>query len=240
MRYRHPSDFDEPWYTQAEVARCVGVSRNTLRDWCSLPVTTNGTKPFCNVPLVTRVAPNKPDPETIPFIGMAEAVVMTALLRFCNSTKQIRPAVEAVIVEMGIKHPHASKRFQTEGAEIIYNYDQQCVSNGSSVTPTGLVKFRNNQHTFVDPVLKELESIQYYTDGYPSILPLVGYKHCEVIADPCRSGGQPIFAQRAIRIVDITAPFSGGESLDQLAQDYDLTREQVEDAVRTAMESATR
>ncbi len=233
--------FDYPQYTQAEVARCVGVARNTIRDWCSLPVSENGSKPLCNVPLVTRISPDKPYPETIPFIGMAEAVVMTSLFKGCQSTKRLRPAIETVIAELDIKHPHASKRFHTAGAEIIYDYDKHCSTNGSDSSPTRLVEFRDGQHVFVDEVAHELETIQYHTDGYPSQLRLPGYPNAKVIANPAVCGGQPIFSHGiGYRVCDVVSLFRVGEPIEKVAKEYPVPIPYIQEALRVEIQAAHR
>ena len=52
--------------------------------------------------------------------------------------------------------------------------------------------------------------------------------------DPQRAGGQPAIKGRRLRVVDIRDYFVGGESVESLARDFDITCNDVEAALRFA------
>ena len=53
--------------------------------------------------------------------------------------------------------------------------------------------------------------------------------------DPKRAGGQPAIRGRRLRVVDISDYFVGGESVETLASDFDVTPADVEAALRFAL-----
>jgi uncharacterized protein (DUF433 family) len=56
----------------------------------------------------------------------------------------------------------------------------------------------------------------------------------EVLVDPHRGFGQPLFARGGARLEDAVAMFRAGESLDVVADEYGVPVEQLVDAVRIA------
>jgi len=55
-----------------------------------------------------------------------------------------------------------------------------------------------------------------------------------VVVDPSRGFGQPIFARGGARLEDALSLFRAGESLDVVADEYGVPRDQFEDVVRVA------
>jgi uncharacterized protein (DUF433 family) len=56
----------------------------------------------------------------------------------------------------------------------------------------------------------------------------------EVLVDPSRGFGQPIFARGGARLEDALALFRADEPLDVVADEYGVPRVELEDAVRIA------
>lgn len=60
----------------------------------------------------------------------------------------------------------------------------------------------------------------------------------DVVVDPDRGFGQPIFARGGARLEDALALLRAGEPLDVVADEYGMPRDQLEDAVRIATRTA--
>ena len=58
----------------------------------------------------------------MPFIGFAEAYVLSAFRRAGVPLQRIRPAVDVLSSEIGLEHALASKKLYTDGAEVLYDY----------------------------------------------------------------------------------------------------------------------
>ena len=116
-------------------------------------------------------------------------------------------------------------------AELLYDYDEACRAAGSSHEPTDLVVVRSSQRVFVDALESYLRCIEYGPDGYASVIHVPAYDHAEVVADPTRSFGAPIFERGAARVADVLDRFWAGEALGDLA-------EQLEDVVRVTSRRA--
>jgi uncharacterized protein (DUF433 family) len=79
-----------------------------------------------------------------------------------------------------------------------------------------------------------LRRMEYAADGYPCQIRLPGYQTAEVVVDPARGFGQPIFASGGARIEDVLAMIRAGEDLTTVAAEYRVPPAHVEDAVRVA------
>jgi uncharacterized protein (DUF433 family) len=63
---------------------------------------------------------------------------------------------------------------------------------------------------------------------------LPAYEVADVVVDPRRGFGQPVFARGGARLEDALAMFRAGESLDVVAAEFGVPVDQLEDAVRIA------
>ena len=61
---------------------------------------------------------------------------------------------------------------------------------------------------------------------------LQGKQPKSIVIDPRRGFGQPIIAGTGIQARIVTERYHAGESVAELAQDYCLASEQIEDAIR--------
>jgi uncharacterized protein (DUF433 family) len=162
---------------------------------------------------------------TVPFVGLAEGFVLAAFRRAGVPLQRIRPALERLSQEVGIEHALASRRLSTDGAEVLYNYAE-------SVGVEDLVVVRSRQRIFTDLIRDSLRLIEYADDGYAQTLRLPEYRRSEVVIDPRRGSGQPIFSHGAARLSDVLALFQAGEDLKNVATEFRVPPEEVEDALR--------
>lgn len=58
----------------------------------------------------------------IPFIGLAEGLVLAAFRQAGVPLQRIRPAIAQLPQEPGLRHALASKSLDTDGAEVLYDY----------------------------------------------------------------------------------------------------------------------
>ncbi len=152
--------------------------------------------------------------------------------------QRVRPALEALQSRIGIAYALASRRLYTDGAELLYDYDEECRAAGSGREPSDLVVVRNNQRVFVEVVTRYLQRIEYGPDGYASLIHVPAYDRADVVADPTRSFGAPIFERGGARVSDVLDRFWAGESLSELADEYGVPDDQLEDVVRVTSRRA--
>jgi uncharacterized protein (DUF433 family) len=208
-----------PLYTHAEAARIVGVPSNTFGNWSRgySYRTTEGEQTALG--LIT-VAGHPHGRLTIPFVGLAEAYVINSLRLAGIPMLRIRPAVERLRDEMGVADALLSERLKTDGVEVLSEY---VGDEGESVDGrVGLAVVRNKQGVFREAVADYLRTIRYSNRGtIDSILPK-RYGDGTVIVDPHLNAGQPSFVESGVRVQDVERRVRAGESLDAVAEDFDI------------------
>ena len=101
-----------------------------------------------------------------------------------------------------------------------------------------LVVIRSGQRVFADVVQDYLRRIEYGGDGYAALIRVPTYRHAEVVADPTRSFGAPIFERGGARVEDVLQRFWAGEALDELVREFGVPADQLEDVLRVASRRA--
>ena len=122
--------------------------------------------------------------------------------------------------EIGLEHTLASSRLYSDGAEVLFDLAEANEGSPAAGVAKELVVIRSGQRVFTEVVSDYLTRIEYGADGYASLIHLPGYRTREVVADPQRSFGQPIFVNGGARVADVIDQFQAGESLNDLADDF--------------------
>ncbi len=196
-----------------EAAKYLGVAERTMNNWARGAGKAR--------PIVTADSHN--GHVLVPFVGFAEAFVLTALRRAGVSMQRIRPAVEALKKEIGLEHALVSRNLATDGVEVLYRY--------AGDDPDHTV-VRNKQKQFRRAVEEHLRPIHYGADDFADRLWLPIYGEEEVFVDPTKAFGRPLLRSGNARVEDIADRFAAGESVHELAADFRVSNEQVEHVIR--------
>jgi uncharacterized protein (DUF433 family) len=226
-------------YTVAEASRYLDVPDSTFRSWThGYRRRTPGRPEVSGDPLLTTVPKTAAQSPVIPFIGLAEGLVLTALRRSGVTLQRIRPALIRLATDLGLDHALASRRLYTDGAEVLFDYADGVGDPDTVDAVHSLVVVRNGQRVFNEVVESYLRRVEYGPDGYPRLIQLPAYEVAQIVVDPARGFGQPIFRRGGARLEDALALFRAGESLDTVADEYGVPLDQLEDAVRIATRPA--
>ncbi len=211
-------------FTLREAAGYLDVPKSTMHAWA---------RPATGEPLIT-VFPRRGTQATVPFIGFAEAYVLAAFRRAGVPLQRIRPAVDALAQNIGLEHALASKRMYTDGAEVLYDYAAE--RNEDDLLE--LVVVRTGQHQFSEVVRDYLKRITYGSDGWASRVRLPSYQRADVVVDPRVAFGLPLVVHGGARVEDLVDRFKAGDTLADIAFDFDVPPEEVEDVIRVATRTA--
>ncbi len=174
----------------------------------------------------------------IPFIGLAEGLVLAAMRRSGVPLQRIRPALGRLEAEFGLGHAQASRRLYTDGAEVLFDYAESCDDATAARAARELVVVRNNQRVFNEIVESYLRRVEFGDDGHARLIHLPAYEVADIVVDPDRGFGQPVFARGGARLEHALALFPGGGSLEVVADEFGIPIDQLEDAFRIAVRSA--
>lgn len=209
-------------FTQRECAAYLGTPASTLGSWTSR---SDGEPLVLTVPRVGRNA-------VVPFVGFAEAFVLTALRRAGVPMQRIRPAVQHLRREIGLEHALASRMLFTDGRELLYDYAVEGEASALTEVRTGQQQARQIVDTYLD-------AIRFGDDGWATALTLPNYQHAGVVVDPRVAFGLPTVAGNGARVEDIVDRFLADEDIDEIANDFELDRAAVEDVIRVATRAAS-
>lgn len=224
--------FETPLYTVPEAARFLGVPPTTFATWAhgyerhpkGHPVVKGG-------PILTAMKTPPRHPE-IPFVGLVEGMVAAAFRRAGVSMQHMRLALTVLENEIGVDHALASRKLYTDGASILFDYAS---SEGDEEVLAVVV---SGQRVFYGVIRDYLERITYGSDDWAERMVLPITDRPVVECNPKRGFGRPLFMVGGAPMDDVLDRFRAGEPLKDVAKDFDLRSEDVEDVIRASLPHA--
>jgi hypothetical protein len=223
--------FAAPLYTQAEASRYLGLSKSTFQHWSRGYHTVVKGREVSGPPVITALGKVGQRGPAIPFVGLAEGYALAAMRRAGVPLQRIRPALERLDKEMGVRHALASEKLFTDGAEVLFDYAGAGYSDEAEAVRE-LVVVRDGQRVFAEVVQGYLQRIVFGADGFATAVPLPGFDHADLVADVRHSFGQPVFAHGGARLEDAISLFRAGEELSVVGEEYGIPYLELEDALR--------
>jgi uncharacterized protein (DUF433 family) len=226
-----------PLYSAAEAARHLDVPASTFRTWAhGYRNRPRGRPPVVGESIVTTVPADSG--ASIPFIGLAEAHALAAIRRAGVPLQRIRPTLDRLREELGIEHVLASRKLFTDGAEVLYDYAEDHGDTPEARSARELVVVRNDQRVFNEIVESYLRRIEFRDDQWAQLIHLPKYRHADVVVDPDRAFGAPIFAHGGARIETVLSAFKSGTDITELTEEYGVPRADLLDVLRVHTEAA--
>ena len=215
---RHDDDIRYlPSYGVREAALYLRLPASTLRAW------TGRQKNFESL-----IFPAHTKSLALSFINLVEAYVLASIRRKHRiSMNKVRNGMRFISDRFSSAHPLAEKDFETDGislflreAGIIYD-----VSRGSG------------RMVLKEIIEQYLQRIERDPDGLPEKLyPFSRTGEPDepklIMIDPQISFGRPVLRARIIPIENIAERYKAGESVRELAKDYECDQADIEEAIR--------
>lgn len=222
--------FTVPLYSVTEASCYLRLPRQTLANWADGYV-ARGEAPAAGEPLITTLgSKGQRNQPRLPFIGIAEAYVLSAFRRAGVPLQRIRPSLDVLKDELG-PHALASDRLFTDGAEVLWNLGAHAPDGTpEQISAMKLLVPRSGQYVFNEVVAQYLQRIAF-SDGYARLIRLNQYGQAEVVLDPERGFGRPIFARAGVTVENILGAVRAGDSLEATAEDYGLAAADLRDAL---------
>lgn len=150
----------------------------------------------------------------LPFIGIAVAYVLSAFRGAGVPMQRIRPSLNWLLDNAG---PHAlpSQDLYTDSAEVLWDFTQRSGEDSpDGEFVRGLIVPRSSQYVLKKIVQHYLQQISYSDDKYANLIRLPQYQHANVVLDPGRGYGQPVFGNSGVSVSDAIGPLRAGESFE--------------------------
>lgn len=209
--------FTDPLLTPREAARHLEIPTATMYYW--LRERADGA------PLVHRVEPERRGWPSVPFIAVVEAYVLRSLRDLGLKKSTIRAAAEDVRREFDTPFGLATKRIATDGVDIFVHHADD-----------DLARVGDGQRPIRDLINDHLRYIAWDTqDEFPARLRLRQYPDvAPVVIDPRFGWGAPVIEATKVPVDAVLNLWLAGESITDVAYEYNMTGEQVEAICRVA------
>jgi uncharacterized protein (DUF433 family) len=168
------------------------------------------------------------DPSYLSFTNLIEAHALASMRReYQLKLDKIRKAVRYVERGLGVPHPLARQAFKTDGVELFVEHLGQLLS----VSEEGQYAIRNAFGA-------RLERVEYERGWAARLFPLMratdGEQPRLVVIDPELGFGRPVRTGTGVPVSTIQGRFKGGDSTTELAKDYGVGLDAIEEALRAA------
>jgi uncharacterized protein (DUF433 family) len=222
-----------PAYSFSDAARYLGLPTSTLRAWCVGQGYTNAKGARMRFRNVIEL--DGSPLEGLSFLNLVEAHVLGAIRRMHGvALPKIRDSLDFVCHTLSITRPLAAVEFQANGVDLFVEQ----FGNILNVSKDGQIEIAHLMRAY-------LRRIQRDERGVPiRLFPFTRKNNSPieeapepVVMDPQIAFGRPVLVGPSVPTALLADRFKAGASLNQLAADYDTTREVIEEAIRCELVS---
>jgi uncharacterized protein (DUF433 family) len=176
-------------------------------------------------------------PETrrtlLSFTNLVEAHVLDAIRREHGiELKKVRDAVRYMQERLSVGHPLASRAMVTDGVDLFVHHYAVL----ANISREGLLAMTEVLGAYFRRV--EWDEAGFAIRLYPFTRKRELDEPRVVVIDPEVAFGKPVLANTGIPTATVANRYKAGESMDDLAEDYDLKRVQIEEAIRCELRAA--
>jgi uncharacterized protein (DUF433 family) len=224
QKFDHKSPEEQPAYGLTEASRYLSIPSATLRSWVAgrkYPTESGPRffKPIIQLPEDVRAG--------LSFVNLVEAHVLDAIRRHHQvPLGKIRQAIHYLQKHFSSTHPLAEQRFQTDGIDLFVEKFGQLIN----VTQSGQMALRELLKAYLHRVERDASGTAVKLYPFTRKRDLSEPK--VVVIDPRISYGRPVLVGTGIPTAIVAERYKAGESIDELAEDYGRSRNEIEEAIR--------
>jgi uncharacterized protein (DUF433 family) len=212
---------DRPLYGIAQVDRLLALSSGTARRWIEGYVRSGKIYP----PVV------RPESSGQEIVAWGEFVETRLLAEYRDAGVpmiRMRPAVERLREQFATRYPLAHPRpfLDVEGRELVLKAQEEVHLDKALRL---VVMLRSGQLALAPAAERFVSSVEYQDHDFAERLhPVPGIRH--VVMDPLRQFGEPVV--RSVPTEVIAEQVRAGDRIEMIAELYELSTEEVEEAIR--------
>ena len=220
-----------PTYSISEASHYLQIPSSTLRSWVrGRPYPTEAGQKFFE-PLIVLPEPINGNPPALSFVNVVEAHVLDALRRAHRiAMYKVREALTFLEQQFPSKHPLADQNFETDGMHLFIEKYGQLIN----ITQQGQLAMRDILRIYLSRIERDDEGIPIKL--YLFIRSRTADEPKTVVMDPYVSFGRPVIAGTGITTAIIAERYKAGESFKELAYDYNLPPESIQEAIRCELD----
>jgi uncharacterized protein (DUF433 family) len=214
---------NQPAYGPAEAARYLRVPAATLRSWVLGRDYPKGGKQATFHPLIR---PSLQQPLQLSFFNLIEAHVLRALrTEHGVAIAELRKAIAYAQKKLSIERLLLSPELRTHAGEVFLDRYVELINLSAS----GQLALRKVFEEHLKRV--EWDEWKFPVRLYPYLDPSQRTPERPIAIDPQVAFGRPVVLRAGVSTAAIAERLDAGESVEALVDDYDLTREEIEQAV---------
>ena len=214
---------DQPAYGLSEAARYVKLPVATLRSWTVGRPYSAATGVRQSKPLIH---PPERRPLALSFWNLIEAHVLRSLrTEHGVPLPAVRAAVAYAEKSLGIERLLLRKELLTEAGDLFLEHYGELIN----LSKSGQLALRR---FFLEHLHRvEWDEATFPLRLYPFLTAVSDVGKCPIVIDPGLAFGRPIVRSQGISTSVIAERIDAGESVGDIADDYELSPEEVEQAV---------
>ena len=216
-----------PAYTILEVAHYLAVPPATIKHWS---VGRNRHEPVITIP--------RHSPVLLSFLNLAELYVLASIRRvhaakMPSIRKAIRFLKKRAQRPVDRRYPLLSRDLDTDGVDLFIEEYGSLIN----ISKSGQTAMREIIGAALCRIERDSEGIpvRFYpftrADGMTDA-------PTTIVIDPNLSAGRPVIAGTGLAVQLIAERYKAGESINDLARDYERNHEEIEEAVRCELPAA--
>jgi len=219
--------FDRPAYPASEAARILNLPVATTKSWCfgqAYRTPSGIAKRFQPV-----IRPADGRARLLSFTNLCELHVLSAIRRHHNiSLPKVRKAVEYLESKLESRRPLVDQQFRTNGIDLFVEQASQLLN----VSKEGQRALRGEFETALAriEINRQGAPVRLFpfsrTSGPDSNQPKA------LVIDPLLAFGRPVLSRVAVPTEIIVDRFSAGDSVAEMAEDYGVGQQEIEEALR--------
>ena len=223
MKADIPDIRNQPAYGPAEAARYLRLPAATLRTWLIGRDYPKGDAQATFHPLIE---PANRQPLQLSFYNLIEAHVLRALrTEHGVAVAELRKAIAYAEKKLQLQRLLLSHQLCTHAGQVFLDRYVELINLSAS----GQLAMRKMFEDHLQRV--EWDEWQFPVRLYPYVDSVQRTAECPIAIDPQIAFGRPIVRRAGISTAAISDRIDAGESVSALAQDYDLSPGEVEQAV---------
>ena len=228
---------DIPIYSIPQAAQYLRLQKDRLRDWVGGWFSkTKADKRFFE-PLIKLPHPNNfellPQSKTtlLSFINLVEAHVLIAIFKATGfSRKQLSTALDYIKRRLSTPQLfYAGKDFERKGIALLFErFGEKLAASDREQEARQILA------TYFDRIVRDEAGLPLKL--YPFTKLPGADEPKTVMIDPRISFGRPVLAGTGIPTAMLAERYKAGDSIDELAQDYNCDRLQIEEGIRCELQ----
>ncbi|BAQ63218.1 hypothetical protein GM3708_3624 (plasmid) [Geminocystis sp. NIES-3708] len=213
--------YNIPTYSVTDASRYLNIPLPTLRTWLNGRKynTIEGEKYF--FPIIQRPSAEM---SQLSFTNLVEAHILRVIRTIHNiSLDKVRIALDYISERFNTNHPLATKQFSTDGVDLFLEE----VGHLVNISRSGQLAMKKVLINLLTRI--EWDKDNFATKLYPDLNNINENKIIQI--SPHISFGKPIITGTGIPIQVLTELYDAGDSLENIAKDYNCEVMQIEKAI---------